>query len=427
MSLSAGWDTTSPVFSVATAERLICLSLFAALPIFAVTTWQHDYSWQATRYFSLPIIAAELLVMLFAVLGGADPVHAFKALPRLTKIGVTIWLAVAILASLFARIPAMAFAHLSMSLLQLGFGLVVWSFAIIPSPTFGPKILATMSLSIVSYLLMLIFFISLAKDVPNFEWMQFSAGVSNPRQLGFYGIPLLFFAAALFSKVEGKRSQSSMYWLFICAGFLLVNLSGSRAGLGASVIGCVFFIAMMRKDRVRLLVALVSGWLTAVVASAFLAPHPEWGFWNIMLGTAGINSDSYSSGRVTMWLETIDLIRERALIGHGEGQFRLTTSIGNAMINHHPHNSILQFLYQWGLVGTGAIGVALFPLGRRLREQRPLTSRTAIALVSSAIALIAMSMLEGSLFYAFPTMIVVLAMVWITLPSNRAAEPDPHR
>ena len=110
-----------------------------------------------------------------------------------------------------------------------------------------------------------------------------------------------------------------------------------------------------------------------------------------------------------MWRQTAAALLDRPWFGHGQGQFRYQVPAALGIYNH-PHNSMLQFAYDWGLVGVGALAAAITPLIQSFARKNGRDLRTALPAVGGVSGLGIMSLVEGSFYHAFPLMISVLCM-----------------
>ncbi|MDO9272186.1 MAG: O-antigen ligase family protein [Rugosibacter sp.] len=148
--------------------------------------------------------------------------------------------------------------------------------------------------------------------------------------------------------------RQSEQWLFVLAritGLGLLFWSGSRGAILSWLFAFLTFVCLTGQwSRLR-------GWLLEVIVAVALAlwfdvGNPSMGFLNAFsrrLSTGTI--DGISSGRLTLWLNTLDALREPgvALFGAGGNGFvRLRLMFDQIF---HPHNIGLQALVDWGAVG----------------------------------------------------------------------------
>jgi O-antigen ligase len=147
--------------------------------------------------------------------------------------------------------------------------------------------------------------------------------------------------------------------------------------------------------------------------SMILVPDPAWGMGSIFNRTMQAGDLArYSSGRVEIWTQTAAALLERPWFGHGQGQFRYQVPAALGVYNH-PHNSVLQFAYDWGLLGAGALAAAFVPLARSLLREKGPGLRDALPAVGAFSGLGLMSLVDGSLYYAYPVMVFMICIAVI--------------
>jgi O-antigen ligase len=269
---------------------------------------------------------------------------------------------------------------------------------------------------------------------PVFRWHNFGPGVANVRQLGFYGLALSGLAIGMLA----GRPRPHVCWpqiLMLLGGYYMINWSGGRGAFAAGLTASVVVVAMTqpgrRWDIARVAIAC---FLAAMPLSMILVPHPLWGIESILgrvVPTADL--ERYSSGRVEMWMQTAAAVSERPWFGHGQGQFRYQIPAALSL-NNHPHNSVLQFAYDWGVIGASALIAALAGSIRTSGLKAGADAPTALPAVGALSGLGVMSLVEGSFYHAYPVMVslVCLAVLATTRPgvSDRpehesASPPDP--
>src|SRR5690606_13612787 len=116
------------------------------------------------------------------------------------------------------------------------------------------------------------------------------------------------------------------------------------------------------------------------------------------------------------WEEAATLILDRPLFGYGGGQFQHIAPIARDMYRH-PHDFILQVIFDWGFLGGGAFLILVcFVLVAALRPQRCRSAHGRVA-VFGAISMLSFALLDGILFYSYTTVVTLLFLV-TALPSS---------
>ena len=159
--------------------------------------------------------------------------------------------------------------------------------------------------------------------------------------------------------------------------------------------------------------------LTGIAAclAYLLIPYHDPAFYLFHNFGGADTAESYSSGRISLWLETYSKWREAPWFGWGSGSTFWEVYVG--WPHTQPHNFVLQFLINWGLVG--ACG-ALWLLGRAtVAAHRRALAQPAVWPVNIGLySLLVMALLEGMLHY--PRFIMLIMALYAII--FRITEPD---
>ena len=399
------------------------LALIITPPVIVLAThFDHDLN------VSLLFFLAELFVVAIASIAVWENRRTITA-PRRSSVFLALTvLAVSLFAALHhARAPDLALGHLAITLTH--FALATTITALLGGVWRNQRrpLLFAMTAAAASQILATFVVIYLGSSDPFFDWKVFHAGAGNVRQLGFVAITLCALSAALAFSSAGK-----VRWICL-AGFLLslvfTNMIGGRAAFVANIVtlAAVVYLADPAKwARNAIMVSLV---FTAAIPLSLIysAPDPNWGFWRII----GRMNDSpeatdFSSGRFAIWKEAIELILQRPLLGHGEAQYKFYAQDGLGPFNH-PHNLLLQFLFQWGLIGTAA--ALLIALGVARRALPKIATQRSIIVSAGAVvlAMVVMGSLDGNFFYPQPMMIVALSLAVMASASPPLCRNSPQK
>lgn len=173
--------------------------------------------------------------------------------------------------------------------------------------------------------------------------MRVYATFENPNILGAYFLFVIPFAlAAFFAVKEPLLRLASLFALAIMA--LVLALTFSRgAYLGIVVAFAVFFVLL---DRRMIFLGII-----ALVAAYFILPEAMLDrFFSI-----GNMEDTSTAYRVSIWLGTLDIVRDHLFLGIGPGLDtweRIYPLYAHAAaVAHHSHMLFLQVLTELGLVG----------------------------------------------------------------------------
>lgn len=130
----------------------------------------------------------------------------------------------------------------------------------------------------------------------------------------------------------------SFLWLIL----LQSEARGALLAIVLSVLAVHYFLSVQARKyfTYSILKAIVLGsalWLLFIVLLPLFFFDSE--IWQLRTG---------SSGRVAMWIYILQEIPQRILIGYGPMSFAWAEA--KPLPNAHPHNALLQFLYEFGLV-----------------------------------------------------------------------------
>ncbi|MFS1524886.1 O-antigen ligase family protein [Microbulbifer sp. 2304DJ12-6] len=162
-------------------------------------------------------------------------------------------------------------------------------------------------------------------------------------QIQVFIIPLLMLFSA-------KAKFYRLAYLFLFFNFLLAFASGARGLLLSTVVAGLLSFIFLKPWRREILIGLV------VCVAAFLVYFLIVNY----LGDGAYLLRSGTSRRIDIWKELLgQLSAWNVFIGNGMGSYtfhNFTDFVG------HPHNSILQFLYEWGGIATASAIAAILCL-----------------------------------------------------------------
>ncbi len=394
----------------------IATILFAlAAPLLAASTFAYApdtvIAIRFIRWFSMPVTAMEWIIIGMAMTGGVSVLAVAQQMPRVLQLALVILILIAGgTAATATADPISAIVRTAAWGAHLLFGFTLYGL-IAQSSDRGPAVWVwpVIVTGLLLFAVGLVVFVAFIPDPLSFQWIEFYYGVLNVRQLGFYSGS--GFAIAI--GVAVTSTDSSKRLIFAAAAALLIAISfwsGTRSSLLAIVCGLGFTALMIRSVRTAANGALVAAALGAGVALAFLhvPPHEELGVWRLFQDSQTLNFNAASGGRLTMWFDALEVAKERPWFGFGESQYRLMVPGAQANFNH-PHNGIVQIIFQWGGIGAlcffslfgwawwRVIGVA---------QRKPDLGVPALLTIST---LFAIAMIEGSLYHTWPVAMMTFA------------------
>lgn len=219
--------------------------------------------------------------------------------------------------------------------------------------------------------------------------------------------------------------RQSEQWLFVLAriiGLSLLFWSGSRGAILSWLFAFLTFIWLTGQwSKLR-------GWSFEVIVAVALAlwfdvGNPSMGLLNAFfrsgIGASGI--DGMSSGRLSLWLKTLDVLREPsvALFGAGGNGFvRLRLMFDQIF---HPHNIGLQVLVDWGAGGF----LLLLWLVRQGMPERSAWKASKDSMTGLGAALMVFllltGLLDGGLYHLQYLFFAAIAFALIAKPVDHGA------
>jgi len=298
------------------------------------------------------------------------------------------------------------------------YGLLFWGFLILSSTA---RVLDRVELLRYLYCFILIFtlflfvrfFLSLLFNLmngnePNVH--QLISGFVNARflnQLQVMLLPLLLLPFFLERLSEFKRVS-----ILLIAFHWMVLFQTEARGAILSLIVSVFVVSFVVTRGFRVLLfsvlvrsALVGGglWVIFILALPYL-----------FIGETGFVFRTDTSGRLDMWAYILKEGGKSFWFGYGPMSF--SWADGNPLNNAHPHNFVLQLLYEYGLAVAVILviwgGGLLWNLLKMIKENRVDNERVILSV--SIIAAVAYSFLSGVFVMPFSQLmfIAVLSLLY---------------
>lgn len=227
---------------------------------------------------------------------------------------------------------------------------------------------------------------------------------SNVRHFGYHGY---FAACAGLSLAALDQRFRSAGLMIAFASLFGIVLFGSRGALLAWLMFAVVLVYLVPKRWATLLTAMVA--IALAVAAVYLADRNEVFHTTSLLDRAdGAGGDSITStyGRRAIWADAISAIGDRPLLGYGPDGFIISACCQRPYV--HPHNAILQFALEFGIVGlVSIVWVVIACFSARIRtlftEARTNSvSPQSACLAATLIGAVAFSMIDGILYHIVP-------------------------
>jgi O-antigen ligase len=405
---------------------LYAITLIAALPVFqTLMTWDFDGRLSpqafAMRHFSIPAVIGELVVFYLAARAGLTIQAVFASLTKPVLVLLTIWAVFALIALIADSSGLVNASFILLRYTLHGFCLASLVFLLSKAERFDKVTwLEAISIGGLAYAALLALFCVLVPDPDNFPWILRIPSATNIRHIAnLIGIMAIAPIALLLSKDVGHKW---LYWVAVTLIMTFTLWTGSRStiiglllGLAAGTIFTYGFSNM--RNACAALFALVTGILLSLPLPM---PDTVFGLFRMINTTVAAGGDP-SSGRAEIWGFTVKEIMKSPLIGHGSGRFTENMHRLYAIDLNHPHNVILQYVYDWGVVG-GVIGLVLLALLGyhiwRSHQQDPTMRFVAIA---AFVMMCSTAMIDSMLVYPLP-IIIALALIAPVLTKPQMTE-----
>ncbi len=397
---------------------LTLASLAAAFQSIVTANYGLDQSnaVRAMRLFSFPAMAIEMACIAIAMLDGVSLFAIFNRFPRWSKLALFVLIATALGTAAFAYAdPVSAQIRTFAWLLHFLFGCTFFGCVSRQAEKLRPETAwQIILLGLVFFLFCLILFVAAVPDVESFRWQDFNFGVTNVRQLGFYAAVGASLGLGLSFTVDHAKQQYA-YGFVASLMFAIAVWSGTRSAV-ISVIATLFAVGIFAKNGMKWNRLFLTSGLVIFGGSLFGAMPPvhdsAMGFWRLFRDSAQHGANEVTSGRTKIWRGTVREITKKPIFGHGESQFRHLVKENNGIMNH-PHNSILQMLFQWGFAGAACFFALFGSVWLRVRQVAISNPRLGLPGFMVISSMFAMSMMEGSLYHFWPVMMIVMAVAWV--------------
>lgn len=193
------------------------------------------------------------------------------------------------------------------------------------------------------------------------------------------------------------KSKNKIWWIYMI--ILAVWVWNSK--VRTAYIGLLLILAVALANCINLIPKLKKGVLktgeyltwTIIVAFTIIYPNLERFSWYQQLSTVvySVTGKILMSGRNVIWKEAFDLIMDSPLLGYG---MDITDKIGISV-----HNSYIQCMLQFGLIGTIAVVVLIHEvLSKMMKNKCALTTVIYIfTLINLLMSTTEVMMLQGQL------------------------------
>ena len=201
--------------------------------------------------------------------------------------------------------------------------------------------------------------------------------------------------------------------------------TGSRGVMVSTLSAFVIIgaVAHWKGNSVRFfLITFVVSFIFGAVLAEIFAVFPWNGlFYSVSRSVGATTLNELGSNRMEIWLSAIATIKQYPIFGLGSFGY---VFMPNHVFGLHPHSFILQFLIEWGAVGTLLIISALtigFYNGLRAQiiNRAEKLNPAIISVGGVLLSLGVLGLVDGTFFYPQPTLYLVMALAIWTAPPTR--------
>ncbi len=255
-----------------------------------------------------------------------------------------------------------------------------------------------------AYFLVQIFFWLMSVQSESILPMNRMPHYANIRHFAYHGFIAAASATALFTMSRRLEMTSLVLASVALFGIVLLGARGALIGW----LACVIVLLCFHRERARLLAfsliaATVSVGLVYYVTSSGIVRAPTL----IQRVGSGMDSALYAADRLAIWVDAIRAIIGRPWFGYGPEGYILSRCCNPNVAQ--PHNFLLQFLLEVGVIGTGLMVLALTSIIRLPGGVRGFINSFASdsgtqGLLAVLLSFLAYATIDGLLYHAIPLM-----------------------
>lgn len=369
-------------------------------------------SWlEGTRQLGLPYVAAELGFILYMRHQNVDLLATLRLLSPGVRYALLLFVATFWLSSAFVSThPAVSMSLSLILLVHLLFGAAVYhsvlwarTFDVLP---FAAGLVAGLAMFVPVIAIHFVFPPDgLIVPLGMRGWGAAIPGFISHRLFGAWAGAV----SALLLGIAWRRSSTERVtaWVYPALGLAagLAIWTGTRASvLGFGVAFVAAWLLAGRPAARDFWIKVPAYIALGAVIATLLIPYGDPAFMLYRPGSYA-SAQEFTSGRIAYWWDALRVAMYYPLLGSGAGSSGWLVPI-TGMYHVQPHNALVQFLLSWGLIPTAAalllLGIATWRVHAIAR-----TCRETLALVMMLDSLLAMSMLDGMLYFSNFLMLVV--------------------
>lgn len=406
---------------------VILLAMTPALMVFI--PWDFGSDSTAYRAFMrdnmLPATAVEFLFALLAMARGFSPIAAVRALPRPARIGLSMLVIGSIWTTVIVAVyPIMAIIGLIKFVAHLLFGLAFAHQISTWTHSERDQIWPAIGIGVIGFCVLWAANIAFYDPIGN-DWARLVPTLTNVRWAGLYALAIFCAGIGMIQmRIDGgtNRLKFIAAILFGATGLAISVWTGTRAAVGAICFATILSAVLLPFRRQLLVMAFCSAIVGTTIGASLPVVHPFYGMTR-MIGTLrpALDGADVSSGRVQIWLDMLNKIIDRPLMGWGIDQFRYSFPEGTPRIRH-PHNGFMQLIFSSGFFGLVAAATIVLSFVKHIPKDFTEPYRFAsIAFIAGAFAY---GLLDGFFYFTYPVMILLVSVCCLLVSKTPARATD---
>ena len=213
--------------------------------------------------------------------------------------------------------------------------------------------------------------------------------------------------------------------LAVCVFWGALIWTGGRAAVASALIGLAIIVGLSAERRWILAgVNTIGLSIGSVISAVTSAGNADLGWSGVFVRMAANNLNGFTMGRLQAWKVAYAHFKDQPLFGFGPDAYMYVTP---KIFDQHPHNVVLQFLMDYGVVGAGLFGllmsILVVTMLRRAVEKRVDLRPERVVALSVLLAFSTNALLSGTFYFATPLMVTSLVLAIGLLPESYAVAP----
>lgn len=229
----------------------------------------------------------------------------------------------------------------------------------------------------------------------------------------YYGTMAVFLILVGVHQLLNQRSGRWVYLFTVLANLLGLYLCGSMSALATMVISVMGMLLVYRRKRLAMIAAmlvLAGGILVLLVPTLY----PRLG-----------DVDDTFGSRLTIWSTALKGIIQTPLFGRGPEAYPLAYAQFGGYATYHCHNLLLDTLLNFGIVGTGLLGIFIVCQARQLywryknhicREHGILIAAVTLAVLIHGLTDVTVFWIQTGMFFLLLFSASGIQPAWGTIP-----------